>query len=137
MNHEHQRAAGAWHAEWETVTDLLRLTGGAAHRIATSLDGLHVHPENMARNLGATDGALLAERVTAALAPHTERARDIVTARCAAQEPLDTDAATTEFLTPSTVRELLDPAGYLGHAPELADRILAQLTPETEHPTDS
>lgn len=137
MNHEHQRAAGAWHAEWETVTDLLRLTGGAAHRIATSLDGLHVHPENMARNLGATDGALLAERVTAALAPHTERARDIVTARCAAQEPLDTDAAITEFLTPSTVRELLDPAGYLGHAPELVDRILAQLTPETEHPTDS
>ena len=28
--HELQRAAGAWHAEWEPLTDLLRLTGSAA-----------------------------------------------------------------------------------------------------------
>jgi 3-carboxy-cis,cis-muconate cycloisomerase len=27
---EHQRAAGAWHAEWEPLTALLRLTGSAA-----------------------------------------------------------------------------------------------------------
>lgn len=131
MDHEYQRAAGAWHAEWETITDLLRLTGGAAHRIAASLGGLHVHPEMMARNLGATNGALLAERVTAALAHHTDDARDIVTARCAAGTPLDTDPAITEFLAPSTVRELLDPAAYLGHASELVDTILNSLALDT------
>jgi hypothetical protein len=27
MEQEHQRAAGAWQAEWGTITDLLRLTG--------------------------------------------------------------------------------------------------------------
>src|SRR5262249_62168446 len=27
---EHQRAAGAWHSEWEPFADLLRLTGSAA-----------------------------------------------------------------------------------------------------------
>ena len=131
MDHEHQRAAGPWHAEWETITDLLRLTGGAAHRISQSLSGLHVHPEKMARNLGVTGGAILAERVTAALAPHTEQAREIVTARCATGAPLDSDPAITAFLPPSSVRELLDPAAYLGHAPELIDAILA------EHTTDS
>ncbi|OZD04346.1 3-carboxy-cis,cis-muconate cycloisomerase [Rhodococcus sp. 06-235-1A] len=137
MDHEHQRAAGAWHAEWESITDLLRLTGGAAHRIATSLGGLHVHSENMARNLDATGGALLAERVTGALAPHTDRARDIVTARCAAGAPLDTDPAITEFLAPSTVRELLDPAAYLGHAPELVDALLSEQHFGTDNTTDS
>ncbi|CAH0239850.1 3-carboxy-cis,cis-muconate cycloisomerase [Rhodococcoides fascians] len=137
MDHEQQRAAGPWHAEWETVTDLLRLTGGGAHRIATSLTGLHVHPDAMARNLEATGGALLAERVTAALAPHTERARDIVTDRCAAGAPLDTDPAITAFLTPAAVREMLNPAGYVGHAPDLVDVILAACAPDTERPTDS
>ena len=40
--HEHQRAAGAWHAEWPALTDLLRATGGAAARLRTCLDGLVV-----------------------------------------------------------------------------------------------
>ncbi|QII01794.1 3-carboxy-cis,cis-muconate cycloisomerase [Rhodococcoides fascians A21d2] len=137
MDHEYQRAAGAWHAEWETITDLLRLTGGAAHRIASSLGGVHVHPEMMARNLDATNGALLAERVTAALSHHTNDARDIVTARCAAGAPLDTDPAITEFLAPPTVRELLDPAGYLGHASDLVDTILAELALDTDNTSDS
>ena len=30
MEQEHERAAGAWQAEWGTLTDLLRLTGSAA-----------------------------------------------------------------------------------------------------------
>ncbi len=53
-DHEHQRAAGAWHAEWQTLGDLLCATGGAASRLRTSLDGLHVHPDRMAVNLTQT-----------------------------------------------------------------------------------
>ncbi|WP_280400213.1 3-carboxy-cis,cis-muconate cycloisomerase [Nocardia carnea] len=125
MDHEMQRAAGAWHAEWETVTDLLRLTGGAAHRLAQSLTGLQVHPMAMARNLDATGGLLLAERVTAALSEHTDRAREIVTAAATAHHPaLDSDPAILEYLTAEQVRELLDPAGYLGHAADLVARVL-------------
>ncbi|WP_062979548.1 lyase family protein [Nocardia flavorosea] len=127
MDHELQRAAGAWHAEWETVTDLLRLTGGAAHRLAQSLTGLHVHPEAMARNLAVTGGLLLAERVTAALSEHTDRARDIVTAAATANPPaLDTDPAIIEHLGAHQVRDLLDPAGYLGHAADLVTRVLTE-----------
>lgn len=50
-DHEHQRAAGAWHAEWQTLGDLLRGAGGAAARLRTALDGLRVHPDRMAANL--------------------------------------------------------------------------------------
>ena len=53
MDGEHQRAAGAWHSEWETLTDLLRATGGAASRLRVSLEGLSVHPERMAAGLSA------------------------------------------------------------------------------------
>ncbi|ANY08592.1 lyase family protein [Pseudonocardia sp. HH130630-07] len=56
MEQEHQRAAGAWHAEWETLTDLLRVTAGAAARLRTCLEGLQVDPAAMARNLALAAG---------------------------------------------------------------------------------
>lgn len=52
MDGEHQRAAGAWHAEWETLTELVRVTAGAAARLRTSLQGLQVHPQAMLSRLG-------------------------------------------------------------------------------------
>lgn len=132
MEHEHQRAAGAWHAEWETVTDLLRLVGGGADRLAASLGGLHVDDEAMARNLDITHGLLLAERVTTALAAHTDSAREIVTTACATGAPLDTNAAITEYLDPAVVRRLLDPTQYLGHAGDIVDRVLTAVHARTE-----
>ena len=44
---EHQRAAGAWHSEWEPFADLLRLTGSAASWGADLLAGLRVDPARM------------------------------------------------------------------------------------------
>ncbi len=53
-DHEHQRAAGPWHAEWQPLADLLRAAGGAAARLRTSLSGLVVHPDRMRENLALT-----------------------------------------------------------------------------------
>jgi len=124
-DHEFQRAAGAWHAEWETLCDLLRLTGGAAHRLSDSLAGLHVHTDALARNLDLTGGAILAEKVTAALAEHTEDARAVVTEAAVAGVPLDEAPGITAHLAPDEIRRLLDPTRYLGHAADIADRVLA------------
>lgn len=55
---ELQRAAGSWHAEWPTLTALLRTVGGAASRLGTCLDGLRVDAVAMARNAGGTDGTV-------------------------------------------------------------------------------
>jgi adenylosuccinate lyase len=49
--HELERAAGAWHAEWPALDQLLRVTGSAADWLQTSLDRLVVHPDRMAANL--------------------------------------------------------------------------------------
>src|SRR5208282_647077 len=64
---ELQRAAGAWHAEWEPLTALLRLTGSAASWAAELLSGLVVDTSRMAANLAATKDLPLAEHVTAVL----------------------------------------------------------------------
>jgi 3-carboxy-cis,cis-muconate cycloisomerase len=50
--HEHERAVGAWHAEWSALNDALAATGGAAAAIARSLGGLRVDAARMRANLG-------------------------------------------------------------------------------------
>ena len=65
---EHERDLGGWQAEWETLTEMLALAGGAVARTAETVAGLEVDTWAMAANLGRTGGKLLSERVTAALA---------------------------------------------------------------------
>jgi 3-carboxy-cis,cis-muconate cycloisomerase len=128
---EHQRAAGAWHAEWHPVSQLLRLTGSAASWCADLLAGLEVDEAAMRANLAATGGLPLAEHVTAVLAPTLGRlaAHDLVAgaAERAAQagRPFrDELLAAGTGLSPGEIDAALDPAGYLGAAAEFVRRAL-------------
>jgi 3-carboxy-cis,cis-muconate cycloisomerase len=49
--HEHERAAGAWQAEWTALTEALAHAGGAAAAIAECLEGLEVFPDRMRANM--------------------------------------------------------------------------------------
>jgi 3-carboxy-cis,cis-muconate cycloisomerase len=49
--HEHERAAGAWHAEWRPLRELLITTGSAAAWLRRCLDGLIVNDAALATNL--------------------------------------------------------------------------------------
>jgi 3-carboxy-cis,cis-muconate cycloisomerase len=51
---EHERAIGAWHAEWLPLRECLRLTGGAAETAAELLEGVEVFPGRMRANLDLT-----------------------------------------------------------------------------------
>lgn len=53
MEQEHERAAGAWQAEWGTLTELLRLTGSAAAWARDLLEHLEVDAEEMTASAGA------------------------------------------------------------------------------------
>jgi 3-carboxy-cis,cis-muconate cycloisomerase len=115
MAHEHERAAGPWHAEWRPLSELLRSTGSAVAWLRESLQGLQVDAERMRANLDATGGRMLAERVKGEVdAGALERA-------LAAD---DFAAAVAELVGAERAAELLDPAGYLGSAGELVDRAL-------------
>jgi 3-carboxy-cis,cis-muconate cycloisomerase len=70
---ELQRAAGAWHAEWEPLSDLFRITGSAAAWTAEMLAGLEVDAERMRANLAAAHSLPMAEHVAATLIPSLGR----------------------------------------------------------------
>jgi 3-carboxy-cis,cis-muconate cycloisomerase len=72
MAGEHERAAGVWQAEWETLSDLLRLTGSAAAWSADLAGRIEVDEERMRANLGgaAPDTATARALVDRALAAH-------------------------------------------------------------------
>lgn len=70
---ELQRAAGAWHAEWEPLSDLLRVTGSAVAWAAEMLAGLEVDADRMRANLAAGHSLPMAEHVAATLIPSLGR----------------------------------------------------------------
>jgi 3-carboxy-cis,cis-muconate cycloisomerase len=131
---EHERAAGAWHAEWEALSGALAFTGGAAAAIAEALEGLEVDAARMRHNLDLTDGLILAERVTFSLAERLGRADAHKVVRDAArrasgsgrtfEEELHADARIA--LSDGELAPMLDPTTYLGSAEEFVDRALAQ-----------
>jgi 3-carboxy-cis,cis-muconate cycloisomerase len=51
MEQEHERAAGAWQAEWGTHTELLGVSGSAAAWTRELLENLTVDPDRMRANL--------------------------------------------------------------------------------------
>jgi 3-carboxy-cis,cis-muconate cycloisomerase len=131
---EHERAAGAWHSEWEALSDALALTGGAAAAVREVTEGLEVHPEKMRENLDEMGGMLLAENVTTVAAEHLGRlkAHDLVEAACRRaleagkplREELLEDDGIGGVLSEEEIDAALDPAGYLGSAGEFVDRAL-------------
>jgi 3-carboxy-cis,cis-muconate cycloisomerase len=134
MVQEHERAVGAWQAEWETLPEALRLTAGAVDRVRDVLEGLHVFPDRMRANLEATHGLVMSEHVMMVLAERIGRpqARDLVEAACARaaetgrhlREELLAEPAVSAHLSPAEVDAALDPAGYLGSADAFVDRAL-------------
>jgi 3-carboxy-cis,cis-muconate cycloisomerase len=131
---EHERAIGAWHSEWEALSDALAFTGGAAAAVREVTEGLEVNKEKMRENLDTTGGLLLAENVTTVAAEHLGRlkAHDLVEAashralegRKSLREELLSDPGLSEVLSEGEIDAALDPAGYLGSAGEFVDRAL-------------
>jgi 3-carboxy-cis,cis-muconate cycloisomerase len=118
MEHEHERAAGAWHAEWGPLRELLRATGSAAAWLRDCLEHLEVDPERMRANL---DEAMLAERVAGAIggADAGDRVREALAGGGSLAD------VAHEHLSADEAARVLDPATYLGATDQLIDRALS------------
>ncbi|MFE0202401.1 3-carboxy-cis,cis-muconate cycloisomerase [Streptomyces sp. NPDC058985] len=125
-----ERPAGAWHAEWEPLRDLLRLAGGAARDTAELAEGLRVRPDVMRAHLGLTHGLIVSERLAAELTPvlGRSRARALLTelaARTYAEDrTLGELLAEVPELRDLDLDALTDPVRYTGSAGALTDRAL-------------
>ena len=142
MAQEHERGAGAWHSEWESLSDALAMTGGATYWTRVVLQGLEVHPDRMAENLALTGGLLLAESVSMLLAERVGRveAHTLVESLCRRavsegrelRDLLLADDVVTRELTEAEVDRALDPTDYLGSAEAFVDRAIAYFERDKE-----
>lgn len=134
MDHEYERAAGAWHAEWQALGEALAATGGAVAAMSEVLGGLEVYPDRMRENLTATGGLILAENVTTVLTEalgHLE-AHDLVKAACGRvarngtelKEELISEPAISQAVSEAELHAALDPGNYLGSAEAFVERAL-------------
>jgi 3-carboxy-cis,cis-muconate cycloisomerase len=75
MEHEHERAAGAWHAEWPALRSLLSFAGSAAAWLRDCLENLEVDVERMRANVDDPSGSVGAasQLIDRALRAHGER----------------------------------------------------------------
>jgi len=136
MAHEHERAAGAWHAEWQTLNELLRATGGCATNIRLALEQVQVQPQRMLENVVANRGVFMAERVIADIVLDVgwERATTLVAAAVdrtirdgsTLADELAEDDTVGRIRTRAQIHNLCDPATYLGASGEFVDRALLE-----------
>ena len=135
MTIDHERGVGGWHAEWETLADIVTLTGGSLLQISGVVSGLQIDDEAMMTNLQRTHGQIMTEAVATGLAEHLGRAKahlivEEACARAAAdgtelRDALASDARVTQALPAADLEPLLNPRNYLGSSEKLIDRILA------------
>lgn len=133
MLQDFERATGPWHIEWTAIPESFVLTAGSLHQAKFMLAGLEVNTEQMSKNLGISNGLIVAEAVMMGLAPHIGRqsAHDAVYDACRkASKTGDTladilhkDPAISSKLDRKTIDDLCNPANYLGSAPQMVDRM--------------
>ncbi|HKF74501.1 MAG TPA: 3-carboxy-cis,cis-muconate cycloisomerase [Candidatus Dormibacteraeota bacterium] len=132
---EHERAAGAWQAEWPALSEALRLAGGACGRARVVVEQLRVDSARMRANLDMSGGLMLAEHVAMVLASRVGRSAAQRVVQAAAgrasgggrpfREELLADPEVTAHLTTAELDAALEPGGYLGSTPALIERALA------------
>ncbi len=134
--HEHERAAGAWHAEWDALPALCSLVAAALTHAHDLVSGLEVDTERMRQNLDLTQGLVFAEDVTAALTPHLGKAAAHQLIEAASREaprqgqPLQAylrqQPQVTQHLSDAALTALFDPAHATGLSQHLTDQVLAR-----------
>jgi 3-carboxy-cis,cis-muconate cycloisomerase len=130
MEQEHERAAGAWHSEWPTLTALLTTVGSAASWLAECLSGLRADPARMAAAVGAGGEGPLAGALADALTPSLGAGAAHDAAADAVQQARETGRPLADVLAGRSgidVAALLQAAAPdVGEAAAQTDAVLAE-----------
>ena len=135
MPQEHERGLGGWHAEWETLPEIVSLAGGAVHTMADTTPRLEIDAERMRHNLDATRGLIFAEAVSMALAQKIGKgkAHELVEAASDSsrkdgkhlREVIGADANISQNFSAAEIDELFDASKYLGMAEQYVDGVVS------------
>lgn len=135
MVQEQERALGGWQAEWDTLPEIASLTSAALNQLREVMSGLAVDAARMRSNIEITQGFVMAEAVSLALAPYVGRAvaHELIEEAChqavesgrSLLEVLKSDPRMPKEFYSLRIEALFDPANYLGEAPAFVERVLA------------
>jgi 3-carboxy-cis,cis-muconate cycloisomerase len=135
---EHERALGGWQAEWQAFPALALVASGAVAAVADIAEGLEIDAARMRANLDLTQGLIMAEAVSLALAGKLgkapahqlveEASKKAIKKKRRLQDVLAEDKRVTAHLKPGDIAKLFDPTGYQGVAQAFIDRLLASIS---------
>ena len=133
---DHERSSGPWQSEALALPQIFMLTSGALMHAVVIAQGMTVDTARMRQNLDLSGGLILAEALSAALAQRLGRAaaHELVERACAAAiaqgrtliDVLANEPRVSDGLDRASLDRLLDPANYLGDAPDAVNRVLAR-----------
>jgi len=134
MPQEHERSLGGWHAEWETLPEIVRVSAGALHHMVEMIAGLEVDPRRMRKNLELTHGLIFAEAVTAVLGKKVGKSkahqilesasRKSITEKKHLRDVLASDPQVGPHLSQEEIVSLFEPLNYTGVAETFIDRAI-------------
>ncbi|PPU77128.1 MULTISPECIES: 3-carboxy-cis,cis-muconate cycloisomerase [Xanthomonas] len=135
MLQPHERAAGQWHAEWDTLPQIVRLTAGSLAQMQACLDGLELDRARMRAHLDSHGGVLYAEAAVFALAPQLGKAQAHALVEQAVRraqqqqrhlrQVLGEEAQVGAILTPVQLQAVFDGDSWRGMSSVWIDRALA------------
>lgn len=132
---EHERAAGAWAAEWPSFPALALVTSGALNAVVDIAEGLDVDAERMRANLDLTGGQIMAEAVAFKLAEKIgksdahklveEASKRAHAEQVTLKDALAAEPRVTAVIPAGELSRLFDPMSYQGVAQAFIDRFIA------------
>jgi len=133
---EHERDGSSWRAEWKALPESCLMMGGMLSMMKYVLEGLEVDGAQMRGNLDRLGGFLLSERVMFVLSTKVgkQTAHELVyeasmrgiETGITFERALMEDKKVSAAMSVEELRAVLDPTTYIGHAPAIVDRVLAE-----------
>lgn len=135
MVQEHERALGGWQAEWDTLPEIICLSGAALSQLRQAVSGLAVDAAKMRENIDSTRGMVMAEAISLALGKSIGRpaAHALLEQACqralqnglSLHQVLSDEPTVSAALTPTELSALFNPLAYAGEATGFVNRVLA------------
>ena len=134
MHVEHERDAMSWRAEWLALPEICIYLSAQLQGARAILPGITVNQRRMQANLQMQDGLLLSEKVMFEVGKKLgkQSAHELVY-QCAMQayeeqrsfrQVLLAHPVLAQYVTPAELQQWLDPANYIGCAPQKVDEVI-------------